>query len=191
MNIFALDIDTQIAAQMHVSSHTTKMCIEYPQLLSTAHRVLDGTEKTIISDSGRKKKIWELTDDKNDHLYLATHVNHPSAIWARQTDKNYQWLYDLWVNLLSEYTYRYGKVHACSKLVPYLKEHPKNIPIGEFTGPTPAMPDEYIIKGDSVASYRNYYVRGKRHLAKWEGKVNSRDVPLWYRDGTLEVGLEY
>ena len=42
MNIFALDTDPVIAAQSHCDKHVVKMIIEYAQLMSTAHRVLDG-----------------------------------------------------------------------------------------------------------------------------------------------------
>jgi hypothetical protein len=84
----------------------------------------------------------------------------------------------LLVALCKEYTYRYGKIHKCesSGLVNHLQVTPTNIPIGEFTQPTPAMPDEVKILGDSVASYRNYYINNKTHLANWK----KREVPNWY-----------
>ena len=44
--------------------------------------------------------------------------------------------------LNKEYTYRYGKTHACFRLVNDLKQTPNKIPNGEFTPPTPAMPEE-------------------------------------------------
>ena len=42
MNIFYLDRDEQKAAQYHCDKHVVKMILESAQLLSTAHRVLDG-----------------------------------------------------------------------------------------------------------------------------------------------------
>ena len=42
MNIFYLDHDVSTCAKMHVDKHVCKMVIEYAQLLSTTHRVLDG-----------------------------------------------------------------------------------------------------------------------------------------------------
>jgi hypothetical protein len=44
MNIFYLDEDPKICAQYHCDKHVVKMIIEYAQLFSTAHRVLDGFE---------------------------------------------------------------------------------------------------------------------------------------------------
>jgi len=43
MNIFVLNESPQVAAQMHLDKHICKMVLEYAQLLSTAHRMLDGT----------------------------------------------------------------------------------------------------------------------------------------------------
>jgi len=47
MNIFALDINPYTAASYHCDKHVVKMIVEYAQLLSTAHRVLDGQAETI------------------------------------------------------------------------------------------------------------------------------------------------
>ena len=42
MNIFYLHEDPIQNAKWHVDKHVVKMVTEYAQLLSTAHRVLDG-----------------------------------------------------------------------------------------------------------------------------------------------------
>ena len=44
MNIFYLDKNAKIAAQSHGDKHVVKMVLEYAQILSTAHRVIDGDE---------------------------------------------------------------------------------------------------------------------------------------------------
>jgi hypothetical protein len=156
------------------------MILEYAQLLSTAHRVLDGVPTVGHSASGRKQTRYVIADVRDDILYSATHINHPSAVWVRQSDKNYDWLFSLYQALMCEYTYRYGKVHACSKLEMCLAKIPGNIPQKPFTEPTPAMPDDVKILGNSILSYRNYYIKNKMHLASWKGKINSRIVPQWY-----------
>ena len=184
MNIFALDNNVKLAAQYHNNSHCIKLILEQIQLMCTAHRVLDGIETEGKSKSGRKKKEWVLEDSNlNSKLYSSTHQNHPSSKWCRQNISNYKWLHELTVALCKEYQYRYGKIHKCEQigLLDLLKTPPKNIPIGEFTPVTPAMDSQYIIPGDSVASYRNYYVKAKQHLADWSGKINSREVPEWYK----------
>ena len=176
MNIFYLDHDVTECAKMHNDKHVVKMILEYAQLLSTAHRILDGTELSVLSATGRKKKVWQLPDNRDSVLYSCTHANHPSAIWVRQSDKNYDWLFAMFQALMTEYTHRYDKVHATSRLEQYLAQLPKNIPQKGFTEPTPAMPDEVKIPGDSIKSYRNYYINNKVHLASWK----KRQVPEWF-----------
>ena len=143
--------------------------------MSTAHRVLDGEMRIGLTESGRRQKQWFFNNDKDSLIYKASHVNHPSNIWVRQSDSNYKWLYEMWCHLLDEYTYRYGRIHGCTKLKEILRNCPKNIPIGEFTQPTPAMPEEFIRK-DSVESYRLYYNKAKSHIGQWK----NRSVPNWY-----------
>lgn len=183
MNIFYLDSDPKQCAIEHADKHVVKMILEYAQLLSTAHRVIDGTLTIGVSDSGRKKTSYRLPDERDNILYSATHINHPSAIWVRQSDKNYDWLFNLFQELMTEYTYRYGKVHACSRLEIALCNLPKGIPQKPFTEPTPAMPDDVKVIGSSIKSYQNYYIKNKGHLAKWK----NRPTPIWYNDNTART----
>jgi len=180
VNIFYLDHDVQKCAEMHVDKHVCKMVIEYAQLLSTAHRVLDGEMYIGKTSNNRNIKRWRLLDERETRLMKPTMMNHPSAIWVRQSKSNYIWLYKMWCELLKEFTYRYGKVHATSRLITDLARVPDNCPDGDFTGPTPAMPDDVKIAGDSLASYHNYYNLNKTHLASWKGKINSRKIPEWF-----------
>lgn len=182
MNIFYLSHDTKECAKFHNDRHTVKMILEYAQLLSTAHRVIDGVLTTDRGGkSGRQRTTYILPDNRDVVLYRATHINHPSAIWCRVRESHYRWLFSLWIALMEEYTFRYGKNHACEKLIAYLNKPPNNIEYGGgFDGPTPAMPDDVKVKGDSLKSYRNYYIKNKTHLASWSGKINSRPVPTWF-----------
>lgn len=181
MNIFYLDPSADLCAQYHTDKHVVKMILEYAQLLSTAHRVLDGKEWIELSSSGRKQKVYKLLDGTFDfHLYKATHINHPSARWVRNSFHNYNFLFELWVNLLNEYTHRYGKVHKSARLLDLLSYTPERInDTTEFSEPWRAMPDEYkisrCIDDYTVKSYRAYYNGDKSHLFNWK----SRDVPYW------------
>ena len=42
MNIFLLNENPLLCAEQHCDKHVVKMVIEYAQLMSTAHRYLDG-----------------------------------------------------------------------------------------------------------------------------------------------------
>lgn len=44
MNIFILDTEPTTAAHLHCDKHVVKMILEAAQMLSTTHRMLDGTE---------------------------------------------------------------------------------------------------------------------------------------------------
>lgn len=174
MNIFYLDKDPKLAAQYHVDKHCVKMILESAQLLSTAHRVLDGVETIQLSGSGRRVKRWILPDDGRSILYEATHINHPSAVWVRQSRANYNWLVSLFEELCKEYTYRYGKHHKCESMLNLLTYGPRNISVTKpFTEPTPAMPEQYKVPGNSVQSYHNYYNGEKQRMFSWK----KRDVP--------------
>ena len=196
MNIFYLNNDPKICAEMHLDKHVVKMILEYAQLLSTAHRVLDGTVSTRLSKSGRKQQYYPLADERDNFLYSATHVNHPSAVWVRYSYENYEWLYKLFIALLDEYTHRYGRIHATARLIDALYTPPIHIPKGiGFTEPTPAMPNEVKVLREvatdryeinSIESYHKYYIHNKVHIAKW----TKREIPLWYSEGIKSAYLQ-
>jgi len=167
MNIFYLHKSPRTCATMHLDKHCVKMILEYAQLLSTAHRVLDGDY---------------YADEYG--LYKSTHINHPSAIWVRKSYHNYYWLHQLLQFLCIEYTYRYGKIHKvqATGLLQCLSRLPNGIGLHKFTEPTPAMPDECKIENDSIASYRKYYQLHKAHIAKW----TDRNIPVWFDKNALQ-----
>ncbi len=177
------------------------MILEYSQLLSSAHRFLDGVKtKSPIDDhefparsrhfyllEGESIKLEEVFDLELMHVirwwaidrakcYGHTHLNHPSTVWTRATNSNYQYLYSLLIALHAEFMHRYDKVHKSTALLDFLKIAPINIPIGSYYDPTPAMAEEFKISSDSLTCYRNYYCQGKKHLATWK----NREIPTWY-----------
>ena len=60
MNFFYLDADPQTNATYHVNDHVGKMAMEACQMLSTAHRLLDGKLSLALAPTGRLKKVWLL-----------------------------------------------------------------------------------------------------------------------------------
>ena len=52
MNIFFLNTDPKVCAQEHLDKHVVKMIVEYAQLMSTAHRLLDGNQYFDKSKTG-------------------------------------------------------------------------------------------------------------------------------------------
>jgi hypothetical protein len=185
MNIFYLSDNPVQAAEWMVDKHVVKMILESAQLLSTAHRLLDGQEIQLeinfLDDDDkiiktRKKKVWRLHDSREHVVYSATHINHPSAVWARSSIENYNWLVDHFFALMQEYTYRYEKKHKCyGEISATLASPPKNLQEYDMTTMPSAMAPEYIISDDPVVNYRNYYKHGKVHLHNWK----KRERPEW------------
>jgi hypothetical protein len=176
MNLFYLDNSPKLAAQYHCDRHNVKMVIEHCQMLSTAHRILDGQPARIKTKTGRNKTEYVLPDQRESILYKTSHANHPTAAWVRQSKDNYAWMLECTKYLLEEYTYRYGRIHASSRLLPSLNTIPHHIADSGFTEPPPAMPDHCKVPGNVVESYRKYYVMEKKHFAKW----TKRPVPDWF-----------
>lgn len=184
MNIFYLHPDPVICAMMHNDKHVVKMILEYAQLLSTAHRIIDGTESIGLSKSGRKQKRYVLSDNRDSVLYSATHINHPSAKWVRHSEAHYSWLFSLFCSLLREYTFRYGKRHSAERLISHLMKSPDNIPKNvAYSAPWRAMPEEYKVsrneEGYTLKSYRAYYLGAKVKMCRW----TNRPMPKWFVDG--------
>ena len=156
MNIFALDNDPRIAAQYHTDKHVIKMILESAQLMAGA--------------------LWECGysgEAAPRNLYKPTHMNHPCALWARESLSNWFWLRRLLTNLNSEYVYRYNNGNHASYVI--AKQWPNPL-IPEY-GLRPfaqCMPDEYRNE-DPVAAYRAYYLGAKVQGATW--KV--RGAPAW------------
>lgn len=68
MNIFALDTNPTICAQYHCNKHLIKMIVEHLQLISTAHRVLDGVQVKSMQTGGRSKVLYRFNDEREDRL---------------------------------------------------------------------------------------------------------------------------
>ena len=152
MNIFYLSEKPDECAEMHSDKHCVKMILESAQMLSTAHRELDG--------------------DVPDILYKSTHKNHPSTIWVRSSKQHYDWLFRLFRMLSAEYSIRYSehnfKVHKTwDKLGKLLETAPKNIVDNGWVDPPQCMPD-HCKKPDTIDAYRNYYMVEKASISTWK-----------------------
>ena len=189
MNIFYLDKDPIEAAKQSCDKHVVKMIVESAQMLSTAHRMIDGKEYTDLTKSGRRIKRWKHPNANLEKtLYKACHTGHPSTVWVMQSAYNYHWLYKHMMALNTEFKMRYGHIlnHKTVQLLEgALMYPPKNISLNTIaTDPPPAMPDYCKIPGDSVASYKKYYIYEKQRFATWKSPST---VPAWYIDGVKEA----
>ena len=172
MNIFYLDTDPVKSAELHCDKHVVKMIIEYAQLMSTSHRVLDGDLYEDRTANNHRIKRWRLSDSNMENvLYKASHINHPSNIWIRSSDSHYQFVYAMFVALCNEYTHRYGRTHLTEeKLKDILQHLPNNIASADFVEPPQAMPDD-VKTSNAVDAYQNYYRVYKKDFAKWTARM--------------------
>lgn len=129
MNIFILDCNPVLAAQMQCDKHVVKMALESAQLLCNCH-------------------AQELVP------YKHTHYNHPSSIWARASTSDYMWLLRHGIALCEEYEYRFSKEHACKQIMLSLPEF--KCPNTRLFPFALAMPDVFK-SSTAVKSYRKYY----------------------------------
>lgn len=154
-----------MAALDHCHVHQNKMIVEYCQLLSTAHHVLDG-------------------DHAIDGLYKISHKNHPCAVWVRQSNSHYHWLASL-LSCLVVNNYQRRKVWHKSRELARTLRHvlPKNILRNGWIDPPMCMPDEF--KGyDGVAASYQRYLNSK--YTEWLSrkkpiKVEFDIVPPWFQ----------
>jgi hypothetical protein len=158
MNIFILDKDPKIAAQMHCDKHVPKMILETAQMMSTAHHIYNTPEAALV--------------------YKKAHVNHPCTIWIRESVANYEWAWHLFNNLNLEFVMRRNKTHeSWKKLASILGTVPVGMPSKGLTPFAQAMPDEYK-RADAVEAYRAYYKGAKAGFAKWEWP-NAKKPEWW------------
>lgn len=170
MNIFYLDKDPKKAAKYHCDKHVVKMILESAQLLSSAHY----KNKIRVFPKGSYNK------NNPQGIYKLTHENHPCSKWVKKSSGNYLWLCELADNLLKQYTLRYKKKHACHSMIEWFKEFiPNHIPIGKMTRPCCVVAEDCFFPGNTVKSYRIYYVKYKSSIARWDKGV---EEPQWYKD---------
>lgn len=158
MNIFFTSNCPVECAQNLDDKRVVKMCLETAQMLSTALR-----------ENG-------VTDAR---LYKSTHRNHPSCKWVRETDLNYAWTLTHLEALLEEYTKRYGKVHASSKLLELFYEYMDKIPEGDLTDFA-----NCAARQDLGINYKNFRDATTAYMLYLNDRWSAdKKAPTWYGIG--------
>lgn len=144
MNIFVLDKDPWKIPAHYCDLHVNKMLLETAQLLCSVF-------------------------PEGEAPYKRTHYNHPCAVWARESIRNYKWLRQLGKALAYEFFLRTRKIHK-SQVVIYdvscaVVFNNRYVPDGPLTPWPQVMPDEYKEGFFSTFSLQN---RGLLDLYKKE-----------------------
>ena len=133
-----------------------KMIVEGCQMLSTAHRVLDGDA---------------YADDKS--LYKKTHHNHPSAVSIQKSRDGYNWLFLHTVALAELYQEHTGKIHLSCNKFQALEIAPISCQNNSFQ-PTIAAPDQFKQIANSFTVFRGYQEYLNFKFREW----SSREKPV-------------
>ena len=188
MNIFAVNDDPRVAAIELPDKLIPKMIVESTQMLSTAHRVLDG-------DAGADAK----------GLYKKAYENHPSCVWVREDAMNYWWLWMHALTLSEEYKWRFTDetgvaAHKTVPVIHALQELPVNIPANKDTSwevladlPL-CMPDQYKQEGSdhrmyAMESYQQFVTQDKPYMQD-VFKAYTRAITKKSEDNTMS-SIEY
>mgnify|MGYP005726560953 FL=1 len=188
MNIFAVNSDPRLAALELPDKLVPKMIVESAQMLSTAHRVLDGDANA---------------DAKG--LYQKAYENHPSCIWVRKDALNYWWLWMHALTLCEEYKWRFSvdaniKSHKTVPVIHALQDLPINIPKEkqmrvEVLEDLPlCMPDQYKETGArwygyAVDCYQKFVTQDKPYMED-VFKAYTRAITSKSEDSTMS-SVEY
>tara|TARA_Y100001973_G_scaffold89143_1_gene135169 strand:+ start:332 stop:862 length:531 start_codon:yes stop_codon:yes gene_type:complete len=165
MNIFVLDEDPVVAAQMHCDKHCVKMVLELFQQLGSAMRRHGATDSHMpLTKSGKPLK--------------GGYHNHPCTRWCGDSRDNFEWAAEHAMALAKEYTYRYGKKHACEAGIRYMARCSWIIPNVGKTPFAQAMPEEFK-NNCAVTAYRDYYIIDKQKNIQCEWNKN-RQSPDWW-----------
>jgi len=176
MNIFVLDQNPTVAAQMYCDKHTPKMVVELLQQGGSA-----------VIRHGATSDMMPLTK-KGTPLKGGYH-NHPCTRWVGDSRDNFFWAIEHGLALCDEYTKRFGKTHFCEAGIEQLLTMAELIPEGSLTPFALAMPDEhrpvachikdgYLFHASgatAVEAYRRYY--HSKTFAKWD---KGTDAPAWW-----------
>ncbi|AEC53180.1 hypothetical cyanophage protein [Synechococcus phage S-CRM01] len=102
MNIFVVDKDPIIAAQLLPDKHVVKMPLETCQMVSVVY-------------SHWYWNIGEIYKKDGNPYSTKTGAfrNHPCTVWAAKSKENMAWLLGHGLSLCHEYIWRYEKIHAC------------------------------------------------------------------------------
>lgn len=164
MNIFFLSDDAVIAAHYLCDKHVGKMLIESAQLMSTAQHLAGYPVR-----------------------YKPTHQNHPCAVWVRERQAHYSWVFNHARELGREFQRRFGKAHATEAYVLNELNHcPSNV-LG-WRDPPQCMPEEFR-GNDPVVAYRRYYrSKASKMPMHW---ARGTDAPYWFTEDEQCLQNEY
>jgi hypothetical protein len=191
MNIFVLDENPRIAAEMHCDKHVCKMIIEHTQMLAASyyHTLGISRKKEIAENQEIVNKLFEgfprKHPDGSDHPYAISHVNHPCTVWTRASIENWNWLLECTKELCAQFKLRYKNEHSIKAILNWMESKKPNLPSTGLTQFATALPECY--KSYSVIeAYKRYYAYKTSYMkVEWRHS----DTPEWFTQELIESSL--
>lgn len=192
MNIFVLDENPQIAAEMHCDKHVPKMIIEHTQMMAAAYYSTIGISRKKEIE-GKQKEVNELfkdwprkKPDGSDHPYSISHVNHPCTVWTRSSIENFNWLLECTDSLCTEFEKRWKHPHSIKAIINWMRKNPPKLPSVGLQPFAKAMPDCFR-EPNPVQSYRKYYGMKTSYMrVQWI----KGSTPSWWSDDFAKHQVE-
>ena len=162
MNRFIVDNLPHRIAEALCDQHIVKMPLEEAQMLCTA--------------------LWHHAPSYavQHSLYKPAHQKHPCTLWSQATRANYLWAVSLYIHMLREYSYRFGKQHGAAKHEVAIINGMMHIPEGPYTRPPQCFGTHESCKTNEfwpVNAYRSFYRADKASFARW---TKNRQAPKWW-----------
>lgn len=192
MNIFVLDENPTIAAEMHCDKHVPKMIVEHTQMLAAAYYSTLGIsrKKEIAHKQNLVNKLFQgfprKKSDGSDWPYAITHVNHPCTVWTRSSIDNWNWLIECTDALCTEFNKRWKHPHSVKAIINWMRQNPPTLPSIGQTQFGVAVPDCFRT-GNATESYKKYYAT-KTSYMKVEWKYSNK--PCWFSDKLINESLD-
>lgn len=164
VNIFYLDHNPSKASKYYHDSHVNKIIIEIAQLLYNIHYEQDDIDGITKEHGYKRTRVIK----SNSYPYK----------WIKKSKKNYLYTFNLGINLIKEYKYRYNKVsHACEKHYHYLKNIPSFIIDTELT--------DYVMTKNTIVYHKYFDLIEANRMAYVDYKLinkykyTKRPEPKW------------
>ena len=190
MNIFVLSESPIESAKMMIDKHVVKMPTETCQMLHTNVLYIQ-----FIHNAGRKPELKDLKKfhkNTNSTLMKPAMMNHPSTVWARESEENFKWLYNHGIALCDEYYLRYRKEHGARHRMmdctSFIKNDWFKFPATNLTPFAIAISSDMNCRKhpnfenmNTIEKYRTYYLEDKWKFASWKTKS-----PEWWPNNHIQ-----
>ena len=185
MNIYWLDRSPVAGARYHSDLHLRMQIVILCQILCAV--AWEWAPKYSAHNRYPRPSTSEYREGRRLITWTGQHALQYNAVWA------------IYSNLLSEYKQRTGREHSCGVFLHSLLHAPRITDLMPATGSLPplcvshrveaalGMDEGWVPKtmDDIVLGYRMQYVLEHRDIAHW----TNRGIPEWYRVLSGEFGL--